>query len=248
MRRYPLYILDLDGTLYRGNEVLPGVPETLRELRAGGSQIRFLTNNSSQTRQAQAAKLTAMGIEADPFEIMTSGVGAALYLLEQDRNKAFVVGEPGLVEVFQETGIKVVQEGAEAVIVGICKSFSYDLLNQAMQKILGGALFIATNTDGAYPLEGDRLVPGAGSMVAAVQACTGVEPTVIGKPNTYLLNLIFVDTGLESEDTLVVGDRFETDIVSGQRARCDTLLVLTGVTREAPAGQMSAASLLALLE
>jgi 4-nitrophenyl phosphatase len=247
MRRYPLYILDLDGTLYRGNELLPGVPETLSELRTGGSQIRFLTNNSSQTPEAQAAKLTAMGIQADPFEILTSGVGVALYLLEQDRNKAFVVGEPGLVEVLQGIGIKVVQEGAEAVVVGICKSFSYDLLNQAMQKIHGGALFIATNTDGTYPLEGDRLVPGAGSMVAAVQACTGVEPTVIGKPSTYLLNFIFEDTGIEPEDTLVVGDRFETDIVGGQLARCDTLLMLTGVTAEAPPGQLSAKSIIALL-
>jgi 4-nitrophenyl phosphatase len=245
MRRYPLYIFDLDGTLYRGSRALPGAVETVAALRKEGSIVRFLTNNSSQTPEAQSEKLRAMGIEAKPSEILTSGVGAAHYLGEQRLTRAFVVGEPGLIEVLAAAGIHSTKqdEPCDAVLVGICRAFTYDLLNGAMQQLLKGAAFVATNTDATYPMEAGRLIPGAGSIVAAVKTCAGRDPVVIGKPNPFLVQLVLDETGIGAFDTLVVGDRYETDIVSGQAAGCDTLLVLTGVTHEAPAGQPYAADL-----
>jgi 4-nitrophenyl phosphatase len=240
MRRYPLYIFDLDGTLYRGSEVIPGAAETLAKLRQSGSLVRFLTNNSSQTPQAQAAKLTAMGIQASPDEITTSGMGAANYLANGGLRKAFVVGEPGLIEVLAARGIHSIdmeETECNAVVVGICRTFTYDLLNHAMQWILRGAPFIATNPDSSYPLEGGRLIPGAGSIVASVQTASGAEPVMIGKPNPYLVQMILESAGVAPSEALVVGDRYETDILSGQAAGCDTLMVLTGVTRNAPADQ-----------
>ena len=250
MRRYPLYIFDLDGTLYRGSEPIPGAADTLAELRNRGSLIRFLTNNSGMPPEAQAAKLTQMGFQASTEEVLSSGMGAAIYLNEHRLDRAYVVGEPGLVEVLESKGIRQVgaEEECDAVVVGICRSLTYALVNQAMQRILAGAHFVATNTDATYPMEEGRLVPGAGSIVAAIQTCSGVEPTIIGKPNTFLVDLTLRLTGCKADDALVVGDRFETDIVSGQRAGCDTLLVLTGVSKVAPPGQNSAPSLNILLE
>lgn len=245
MRRYPLYIFDLDGTLYRGDQALPAAAETLSLLRREGSAIRFLTNNSSQTPKAQADKLNRMGIEAKPEEVLTSGVGAGDYLVREGLSRAFVVGEPGLIEVLAGKGIHSAaeEEESDAVLVGICRSFTYDLLNGAMQRILAGSRFVATNTDASYPLEGGRLIPGAGAVVASVRTCTGIEPVVVGKPNPFLVQLVLEETGVSAADALVVGDRYETDIVAGLEAGCDTLLVLTGVTAEAPPGQPFAESL-----
>lgn len=248
MHRYPLYIFDLDGTLYRGSQAIPGAAETLAALRHTGSEIRFLTNNSSQTPQAQAAKLTSMGIQAEPEEVLTSGLGTAIYLADAGLPRAFVVGELGLIEQLEMKGIRSVvgDEECDTVVVGICRHFTYGLMNEAMQRILKGARFIATNTDATYPME-DGVVPGAGSVVAAVQTCSGQAPIVIGKPNTLLVEMTLRLSGLQPEDALVVGDRYETDIVSGKDAGCDTLMVLTGVTARAPIGQASAESLLELL-
>jgi 4-nitrophenyl phosphatase len=249
MRRYPLYIFDLDGTLYRGAEALPGASETLKALRRDGALVRFLTNNSSQTPEAQAAKLQAMGIPADAEHILTAGVGAANYLRDLGLLTVFVVGEPGLIEVLERAGIRMVheKEASDAVVVGICRTFHYAMLHEAMYRIHYGARFIATNTDATYPIEGGRLIPGAGSIVAAVRTCAGIDPLVIGKPNTLLVEMILKETGCAPSDALVVGDRYETDIVSGLSAGCDTLLVLTGVTHEPPPNQAFAASLLELL-
>jgi 4-nitrophenyl phosphatase len=233
---FSAYILDLDGTLFRGNEALPGAVETVAELRRRGAGIRYLTNNSSLTRSQYAAKLTGMGFEAPEEEVYSSGLGTAAYLRERGHRRAFVVGEPGLHETLRAAGIETVEEGADFAVVGICRSFSYDLLNGAMQAILGGAEFVATNPDPTYPLEGGRLIPGAGSIVAAVRACSGREPFVVGKPNPFLVELILKEAGLRPEEALVVGDRVDTDLESGRRAGCPTHLVLTGVTKEPPEG------------
>lgn len=247
MRAYGLYILDLDGTLYRGRDPIPGAGDTVAELKRRGALVRFLTNNSSQTPEAQSAKLTQMGIDAWPHEIATSAIGAAQYLKDAKLGSAFVVGEPGLVAVLEDAGIETKGEVNEAVVVGICRDFTYDLMNQAMQRIRHGARFIATNPDATYPLEGDRQIPGAGAVVAAIQTCTGETPVVIGKPNPYLVRMLMTQTGVGPEDTIVVGDRVETDMLAGRAAGCDTLIVLTGVTKEAPEGERSTPTLRALL-
>jgi len=237
LKRYPLYIFDLDGTLFRGNEPIDGAADAVARLRADGSQIRFLTNNSSQTRDTYVAKLRRLGFEAHPEEVYSSAIGTAAWLRENEIASAFVVGEPGLAATLEEAGIAVTSESPASVVVGICKSFTYDLLNQAMQHIRTGARFVATNADPTYPMEGGQFIPGAGSIVASVRTCGETEPTIIGKPNPYLVELILRDARVAAPDALVVGDRMDTDIDAGRRAGCPTLLVLTGAATVAPEGQ-----------
>ena len=255
---YKAYLFDLDGTIYRGDEVIPHAPETLAELRKRGALIRFLTNNSSQTQRFFAEKLNRMGIECVPDEVLSSGTGAATYLADNGFKSAFVVGMPGLIETL-ETKVAVVNRAAdgsalpqaqqaETVVVGICLTFTYALLNGAMQQIMNGAKFVATNADSTFPLESGTLSPGAGSLVAAVATCSGVQPFVVGKPNTFLVTEALHEAGLNPPDALVVGDRLDTDIECGRRAGCPTHLVLTGVEKRAPEGQPFSEDLRGLLD
>lgn len=250
MRRYPAYIFDLDGTVYRGNEVLPYAAETIATLKAGGRRVAYLTNNSSQTQAHFAEKLSRMGIPTEPHDVVSTATGAAAHMTAQGMRTAFVIGEPGLVATLREARIAVVnalanglivpqaaQTEVDAVVVGICRHFDYALLDGAMNRIRAGAEFIATNRDNIYPLEGDRVIPGTGSIVAAVATCSEREPFLIGKPRPFLVEVALSQLGVAAGDTLVVGDRYDTDILSGQAAGCDTYLVLTGITKEPPAGQ-----------
>lgn len=259
MRPYKLYILDLDGTLYRGDEVLPGAVETVAELRKRGAQIRFLTNNSGETRSNYSKKLERMGFHPSESEIYSSAIGTAKHCLDIGLKKVFVCGEPGLVLTLRDAGLVVANADAEgnveatssedcdAVTVGIHRTFGYAILSAAMQQVLKGARLIATNADATYPKEGGRLEPGAGAVVAALEKCTGQEAFVVGKPNPFLIELVMKEAGIETWDTLVVGDRLETDIESGARAGCDTHLVLTGVAKSAPDGQSFSDDLRGLL-
>lgn len=259
MRHYSGYIFDLDGTLYRGAEPIEGAAEVVSELKRRGSQIRYVTNNSGQTRSFFVRKLRDMGFPAEPQEISSSGIGAASYLRDSQIRSAFVIGEPGLVYTLREIGVEVVNanpdgavvpngDHAEAVLVGIHRAFTYDLLAAAMDRIRAGASFVATNRDSTFPMEGHQLSPGAGSIVIAVETCSGVTPFVVGKPNPYLIELATREMGVIPSEALAVGDRLDTDMESGKQAGVDTHLVLTGVTHVAPPGQSFSPDLRGLLE
>lgn len=237
--RQALYVFDLDGTLYRGNEPMPGAAECVARLRAAGAAVRFLTNNSSALPSDVALKLENLGVQAMSGEVRTSAMTAAAFCAAQRLRSLFLVGEAGLAAAIAAAGLATVEDGqtAEAVLVGICRSFNYELLDRAMQHVLGGARLIATNSDATYPLEGGRLAPGAGSMVAALEACTGVKAQVLGKPEPDGLLQLIGEAGVEPAATMVVGDRLETDIEAGRRAGCETFLVLTGVSAELPPRQ-----------
>ena len=242
MKRYRLYILDLDGTLYRGSEPLPRAHETVQTLESSGAQIRYLTNNSGQTRHFYAEKLQRMGFDARPEWIYSSAIGAAKICNQEKLSPAFYVGDPGLRQTLEEYNVPVINaehesaQPAKAVVAGICRTFTYGWLNAALQQILCGAKFIATNTDVTYPIEGGRVEPGAGAIVSAIQTASGVAPRVIGKPEPLLIRMIMRDAGISPAEVLVVGDRYETDILAGINAGVDTHLVLTGVTQRAPEG------------
>lgn len=237
MKDYCLYLLDLDGTLYRGNEAVPHALDVVRELRARNKLLRFVTNNSGLTRQDLVAKLNGIGFEARIDEVYGTAWAAGEWCKSNSVQTAFVIGEDGLKSSIREAGVQIVeQEGptADVVIAGICRTFNYTLCDLALQHLLAGAKFVATNRDSTYPLERGRLQPGAGMVVAALEACSGAHATVLGKPEPYLFESVMAQAGVGPAETLVVGDRLNSDIEGGQRAGCDTLLVLTGVTKQPP--------------
>lgn len=227
------YIFDLDGVIYRGNEPQPEASETVARLRSNGDLVFFLTNNSTQTRQQYSDKLAEMCIPAPPDDIMTSGFATALYLAETGGcgKRAYVVGEEGVCEELNALGIRVVEEKpADYVVVGLDRHFTYEKLLRAQQAILHGAEFFATNRDVTYPLEEGLVIPGGGSIVAAIEAASGTIPRLIGKPEIYSVRMILEKAGARPEEAVVVGDRLDTDILAGRRAGAHTVLVLSGVS------------------
>ncbi|MBI3947806.1 MAG: HAD-IIA family hydrolase [Armatimonadetes bacterium] len=241
-RRPGVYIFDLDGVIYRGDAVLPFAADAVARLRAAGATPFFLTNNATRTRGSFARKLATMGIPTAPDEIMTSAYATALYFREQGLGgtTAYVVGEEGIRTELASVGVRVLADGcddgrAESVVVGLDRDFTYHKLYCAQQAILAGARFIATNGDLTYPVEGGRVIPGGGALVAAVRAATSVEPILIGKPELYALRKILEITGAAPGETTLVGDRLDTDILAGRRIGMRTVLVLTGVTTAAEA-------------
>ena len=245
-----MYVFDLDGTLYRGSEVVPGAVETLTRLRGQGSLVRFFTNNSTLTQEQYETKLRAMGFEAHASEVASSATGAARYLSsEYGSARFFLVGQPGLRETLTSVGHREVTAGelAQVVVCGLCRSFDYRLLDAAMQQVRGGAEFVATNLDATFPVEGGRFQPGAGSLAAALATCTGQGPKLIGKPEPAILLDLLAETGVPPGETLVVGDRLDTDIECGRRAGCQVHLVLSGVAEAAPPEVPSSLDLTALV-
>jgi len=248
-----LAVFDLDGTLYRGAEAVPHAPEVVSELHRRGILVRYFTNNSAAQPDATTAKLVDLGFPCEPSWVYGTGPAAAQNVKRQGLPNAYVVGEDALLDTFRAAGVQTitaeeaVQGVAAAVVVGICRSFTYTMLRTAQRAIVQGAVFIATNRDATYPVEGGLEDPGAGSIVAAVATASGQEPLVIGKPSPLLVDQIITDAGVSASETLVVGDRIDTDIAAGVAAGCRTFLVLTGVTRELPAGQEGGADLRSLL-
>jgi 4-nitrophenyl phosphatase len=238
LREAKAWILDMDGVLYRGAEVLPGVKELLDALTLRERPVMLATNNSMSTPEAYERKLAAMGLDIPASAVITSALATRDYLLQTLPEGAgiYVIGMPALREqLFAGTPFHPVQYGEEqpaAVVIGLDLEFTYAKLKAAHEAIQRGALFIATNADTTLPTEAG-LVPGAGSIVAALAAATGQRPIVIGKPETPMLETAMTRMGAPPEETVMLGDRLDTDILAGERAGMLTVLVLTGVsTRE----------------
>lgn len=232
-----LYIFDLDGVIYRGKVPQPFAREALLALRQNGKQIYFLTNNATKSRQEVADKLTAMGVQAAPDEVMTSSHATGLWFQENGHSgkTVMIIGEDGCHRELQEAGMvttpPVPDTPADFVVVGLDRDFTYQKLFWAQRAILNGATFIATNRDATYPFE-DGVMPGGGSLVACVAEAVGHQPLTIGKPETYAVEKILQITGIPKAQSAVVGDRLDTDILLGSRAGIFTYLVLGGVNTE----------------
>ncbi len=242
--RYRALLVDMDGVLWRGREP---IEENLRALRSLNLPMVFLTNNSTTSRARYLERLHALGLKVPETHVLTSGYAAALWLKRRGILQTFVIGEEGITQELQglqihyETDPEVVLEGRyqpEAVVVGLDRGVSYRKLWAGQRCILNGALFVATNTDATYPTETGP-APGAGAMVSALQTATGREPhVVIGKPQPQMFRLALEILKVEPEQALVIGDRWDTDIVGARRLKIPALLVLTGVTSadEVPQG------------
>ena len=224
------FIFDMDGVIYRGQEVVPGAAEFVAHLRRAAIPFIYLTNNSSTPPDKVAARLVAMGIPATAAEIMTSAdVTAAEVRQALTGRRALVIGEDGLRLALTAAGFTLVEDHREAdvVVAGIDRQITYPRLREAALAIRRGAPFYATNTDRTLPTE-LGLVPGAGAIVGFLEIATDVQPTVIGKPSPGFFHHALRALGAPAELTVAVGDRPETDILGGQRAGLHTLAVLTG--------------------
>jgi 4-nitrophenyl phosphatase len=236
-RLYKLYVFDLDGTVYRGSEVIPHAAEAIHQLIDRGAMVRYFTNNSAARPSLVCSKLIAMGVPCEPSWVYGTGALAARVCVERGFRSVFLVGEPELRETLAEAGVPPSEGGsADCVVVGICRSFTYGLLDQASALMRGGAELVVTNRDATYPLEGGREQPGAGAIAAAVETASGVTVTELGKPQPALLGWILSETGMPASETLVVGDRYETDIACGLAAGCDVCMVTTGVSGQSSRG------------
>ncbi|MEM3556155.1 MAG: HAD-IIA family hydrolase [Candidatus Micrarchaeia archaeon] len=230
------FIFDLDGVVYIGETPVKGAAETLNYLRGKGKRIRFVTNKSDESRGGYVRKLNRMGVECSEREVIPSSYGTAVYLKKKyGGGRCFVIGGRGVIEELKKHGFEIVSgregEKADFVVVGIDRKFNYEKLKVGMRAVMNGAKFIATNRDCTKPSE-DGLVPGAGAMIAALEACTGVKPeVVIGKPNRMLFEIAVREMGLKRKEVAVVGDKIDTDVAGGRRVGLYTILVLTGITK-----------------
>jgi 4-nitrophenyl phosphatase len=226
-------ISDMDGVLWRGERLLPGVAEFFSGLR--GQRIPFVlaTNNATATFPEIARRLESVGLDLRIEETLTSANAAASFLRHQLPAGAPVlaVGEEGLTTALTRAGFRLVQDaaGAQAVVAGLDRHVTWQKLTEAALAIQAGALFVATNLDATFPSE-RGLVPGAGALIAVLVTATSCHPILIGKPEPLLFLEALEILQSPAQSTLVVGDRIETDILGGQRAGMPTALVLTGVT------------------
>ncbi len=229
-------LLDMDGVLWRGAESIGNLPAIFAKIKAKGLRTAFVTNNATRTVEQYLEVFRNFGVEVASDQVHTSAKVTAQLLREQHPagGKVYVIGERGLQEALGDQGFEMADRDCLAVVVGLDRHLTYEKLKQATLLIRGGAAFIGTNPDRTLPSpEGE--VPGAGSILAAVEAATDVRATVIGKPERALLDSALKHLGLGTSLALMVGDRVDTDVAAGQKAGCRTALVLSGVTSEAAA-------------
>ncbi len=229
------FILDLDGTIYRGDQLIPGAERAVRRLRENRRKVVFLSNKPLQTREDYAAKLTRLGIPTRPEEVINSTFVMRHYLKKNaPRSRLFVVGETPFIEELKEAGFTITEEpkGIDYVVVAFDRTFDYHKLNIAFQAIKLGAHFVATNPDRTCPVERGE-IPDCAGMIAAIEAVTGKKvEIVVGKPSPIMIQTALEVMGLRPEDCILIGDRLETDIKMGKDSGIATGIVLTGVTDE----------------
>lgn len=228
--KYKGYLIDLDGTMYRGTELIKEAAEFVHQLRERDIPYLFVTNNSSRTPAQVAEKLRQFKIPATDEQVFTTSMATANYIYEQKQDASvYVIGEEGIRNALQEKGFRFVEEHAEYVVVGIDRSITYEKLAAACLAVRNGATFISTNGDIAIPTE-RGLLPGNGSLTSVITISTQTKPIFIGKPESIIMEQALRVLGTKKEETLMVGDNYDTDILAGMNAGLDTLLVHTGVT------------------
>jgi NagD protein len=225
------FLIDMDGVLYRGSELIPGADIFIRELRSRGIPFRLLTNNSQRTRRDVAAKLARLGIDVDEEHVFTSAMATARFLASQHpRGTAFVIGEGGLLTALHHNGYAVVDQAPDYVVVGEGRAYNLELIETAVRMIDRGAKLIATNLDANCPTQ-SGLRPGCGAMVAVLESATGVKAFSAGKPSPLMMRAARKELGLSTDEMAIIGDTMETDILGGVQMGYHTVLVLSGGTR-----------------
>lgn len=228
------FILDMDGTIYLGNELFPFTKDFLKKVEETGRKYYFFTNNSSKSQQAYIEKLDKLGIPIKKEQMMISSHVIIKYLKEHYEGKSiYVVGTPSLIQEFQSFDMNLVEEDPDIVILGFDTTLTYEKLAKACHYIRNGCTYFGINPDWNCPMEGGTFIPDCGSMAKLIEASTGRFPEFFGKPSKHTLEYIIQETGCKPEEIAIVGDRLYTDIAVADQSDVTSILVLSGEsTRE----------------
>lgn len=228
-------ILDMDGVIWKADAPIGDLPAIFKRIRERGLKFVFATNNATKTPLDYKNKLSELGVEVEESQVVTSALGLAFMLAQKypHGTKIFMIGEVGIRDALKEKGFEIVgienASQAEVVVMGIDREINFQKIAEATLLVRAGKPFYITNPDKTFPTPRGE-IPGCGAWVSVIQTATGVEPIIAGKPFPYLMELSLQRLGTNKEETLVVGDRLDTDILAGQSVGCPTALVLSGVS------------------
>jgi 4-nitrophenyl phosphatase len=228
-------ILDMDGVLWKMDAPIVDLPATFKRIRERGLKFAFATNNGTKTPGQYVEKFAGLGVDVDPAQVVTSALCVARMLEKKfpGGGKIFVIGEHGIRAALKEKGFEILSVNnapkADAFVIGVDRSVDYEKMAEATLLVRAGTPFYATNPDKTFPTPRGE-IPGAGAWISVITTATGIEPVIAGKPYPYLMEMALEQLGTKKKETLVVGDRLETDIVAGQAVGCPTALVLSGVS------------------
>lgn len=227
------FICDMDGVLYHGNRLLPGAKDFVDWLYRENKQFMFLTNASGRSPRELCQKLDRMGLEVDESHFYTSALATAKFIATQSPGcSAYVIGEPGLINALYDAGITINEIDPDYVIIGETNNYNYEKICTATSLVLKGAKLIGTNSDITGPAE-DGIIPACRALVAPVERATGKNAYFVGKPNPLMMRSCLRLLDVHSDESVIIGDRMDTDIISGIESGLDTVLVLSGVTSKA---------------
>ena len=233
-------ILDMDGVIWRSDSPIGDLPDIFRRINSRGIRYAFATNNGTKTPDQYVATLAKLGVSVKSDQVVTSALGVA-YMLAQKftrGTRCFVIGEDGIRLALQEKGFEVLSTDdapeAEFFVIGIDRQVNFEKMREATLLVRRGIPFYATNPDKTFPTPRGE-IPGAGAWISVITTATNIEPIYAGKPFPFMMELSLERLGTKKEETLVVGDRLETDIAAGQAVGCPTALVLSGVSTRAQA-------------
>jgi NagD protein len=229
------WLMDMDGVLVREEQAIAGAKEFIARLRERATPFLVLTNNSTYTRRDLAARLAANGLAVPQDALWTSALATARFLEDQrPEGSAFVIGEAGLTTALHDAGYTLTERAPDYVVLGETRTYSFERITRAIRLIADGARFIATNPDPTGP-SNEGPLPATGSVAALISRATGVDPYFVGKPNPLMMRSALNAIDAHSETAAMIGDRMDTDVVSGLEAGMETILVLSGVTTRAEA-------------
>lgn len=224
------FICDMDGVIYHGNRLIPGVKEFVEWLYKEGKQFMFLTNASGRSPKELQQKLDRMGLDVDESHFYTSALATAKFINSQAPGcSAYVIGEPGLFNALYDVGITSNDVDPDYVIIGETSNYNYESISTAVRHVRRGAKLIGTNSDITGPSE-HGIIPACKALVAPVEIATGKEAYFVGKPNPLMMRSCLRRLGVHSDEAVMIGDRMDTDVISGIESGLDTALVLSGVT------------------
>ncbi len=226
------FICDMDGVLYHGNKLLPGVKEFVEWLKRENKKFLFLTNSSERTPRELQEKMHRLGIDVDRSNFYTSALATATFLASQKpKGSAYIIGEAGLINALYNAGYTMNNIDPDYVVMGESRTYSYEKIEAAVNLVIRGAKLVGTNPDTSGPVE-HGIAPATKALIAPIEIATGRSAYYVGKPNPLMMRIALKKLGIVREDSVIIGDRMDTDIIAGIESEIDTVLVLSGITNK----------------